>query len=96
MQTDIDMVTNMAMDIGVKSVYIRALRPREISQSTSLSCIQKLHFSLYPQAPCQKRSSFAKASEAMNHDGKYMFGRSHKVIMACLRGAACTSESGAL
>ena len=40
MQTDIDMDTNMAADIGVKSVYIRAFRPREISQSTSLSSIQ--------------------------------------------------------
>jgi len=38
MQTDIDMETNM--DMGVKSVYIRAFRPREISQSTSLRSIQ--------------------------------------------------------
>jgi hypothetical protein len=40
MQTDIDMVTKMAMEIGVKSVYIRTFRPQEISQSTRLSSIQ--------------------------------------------------------
>jgi len=42
MQTDIDMETNMDMDMdmGVKSVYMRAFRPREISQSTSLRSIQ--------------------------------------------------------
>jgi len=38
MQMDID--TDMDMDIGVMSIYIRAIWPREISQSTSLSSIQ--------------------------------------------------------
>jgi len=40
MQTDVDMDTGVDMEMGVKSVYIRAFRPREISQSTSLSSIQ--------------------------------------------------------
>jgi len=35
-----DMDTNMAVDMGDKSVYIRAFKPREISQSTSLRSIQ--------------------------------------------------------
>jgi hypothetical protein len=35
-QTEIDMETNMAVNMGDKSVYIRAFRPREISQLTSL------------------------------------------------------------
>jgi hypothetical protein len=35
-----DMDTNMAVDMGDKSVYIRAFWPRKISQSTSLSSIQ--------------------------------------------------------
>jgi hypothetical protein len=39
-QTEIDMETHMDVDIGVKSVYIRAFWPREISQSTSLRIIQ--------------------------------------------------------
>ena len=39
-QTEIDMETNMNVDIGDKSVYIRAFRPRDDSQSTSLSSIQ--------------------------------------------------------
>jgi len=39
-QTEIDMETNMDVDIGDKSVYIRAFWPREISQSTSLRSIQ--------------------------------------------------------
>ena len=34
-QTEIDMETNMDVDTGDKSVYIRAFRPREDSQSTS-------------------------------------------------------------
>jgi len=34
------MDTNMAVDMGDKSVYIRAFWPREISQSISLSDIQ--------------------------------------------------------
>jgi len=40
MQTDIDMEMNMDMDMRVKSVHIRAFRPREISQSTSQKSIQ--------------------------------------------------------
>jgi len=39
-QTEIDIETNMNVDIGDKSVYIRAFRPRDDSQSTSLSSIQ--------------------------------------------------------
>jgi len=39
-QTEIDMETNMAENMGDKSVYIRAFWPREISQSASLSSIQ--------------------------------------------------------
>jgi len=39
-QTEIDMETNMAVNMGVKSVYIRAFWPREISQSTSQRSIQ--------------------------------------------------------
>jgi len=35
-----DKDTDVVMDIGVKSVCIRAFWPREISQSTSLSSIQ--------------------------------------------------------
>jgi len=35
-----DMDTNMAVDMGDKSIYIRAFWPREISQSTSLRSIQ--------------------------------------------------------
>jgi len=33
MQTDIDMETNVDMDIAVKSVYIRAFGPREIKSN---------------------------------------------------------------
>jgi len=39
-QTEIDMETNMAVNMGDKSVYIRAFWPREISQSTSLRSFQ--------------------------------------------------------
>jgi hypothetical protein len=39
-QTEIDMETNMDVDIGDKFVYIRAFWPREDSQSTSLRSIQ--------------------------------------------------------
>jgi len=35
MQTDIDIVTNMAMDTGVKFVYIGAIRPRHQSINKS-------------------------------------------------------------
>jgi hypothetical protein len=36
-QTEIDMGTNMAENIGDKSVYIRAFWPREINQSSQRS-----------------------------------------------------------
>jgi len=39
-QTEIDMETNMDVDIGDKSVYIRAFWPREDNKSTSLRSIQ--------------------------------------------------------
>jgi len=39
-QTEIDMETNMAENMGDKSVYIRAFWTREISQSTSQRSIQ--------------------------------------------------------
>jgi hypothetical protein len=39
-QTEIDMETNMAENMGDKSVYIRVFWPREISQSRSLRSIQ--------------------------------------------------------
>jgi hypothetical protein len=39
-QTDVQADIAMDTDMGVRSVYIRAFRPREISQSTSLSSIQ--------------------------------------------------------
>jgi len=45
-QTEIDMETNIDVDIEDKSVYIRAFRPREDSQSTSLRSIQSNNFFL--------------------------------------------------
>jgi hypothetical protein len=36
-QTEIDMETNMAENMGDKSVYIRAFWPREINQSSQRS-----------------------------------------------------------
>jgi hypothetical protein len=39
-QTHMQTIMEVDMDIGVESVYIRAFGPREISQSTSHSSIQ--------------------------------------------------------
>jgi len=51
------MDTNMAVDMGKKSVYIRAYRPREISQSISLIRILSSRLQLNPVPQVQSFAS---------------------------------------
>jgi hypothetical protein len=48
-----DIDTNMAVDMGNKSVYIRAFRPGAISQSMSLISIQSNRLQLNPVSQVQ-------------------------------------------
>jgi hypothetical protein len=63
MQTDIDIDMDIDIDIRVKFVHIRAFKPREISQSTSLSTI---HSNNSVASVKRKRSMKLSKGESMS------------------------------